>query len=179
MGAATGTTGTPGCATPPSRSTPCCGSVSPMRPPHFMDFIAARCHDLNPDGSLPILYGIDGRTDSSRSSSIISRGTAVRARFGSATTPSASSSSTSTASSWTPSTCTTSTAHPSPTTSGSRCVVWSTGSATTGNARTMASGRRAAADGTGSIRSSCAGSPSTGPCAWPTSARSRPTAIAG
>jgi GH15 family glucan-1,4-alpha-glucosidase len=27
----------------------------------FMNFLAARCHDLNPDGSLPIMYGIDGR----------------------------------------------------------------------------------------------------------------------
>ena len=27
----------------------------------FMNFLAARCHDLNPDGSLPIMYGIDAR----------------------------------------------------------------------------------------------------------------------
>ena len=28
---------------------------------HFMDWIQARCHELNPDGSLQIMYGIDGR----------------------------------------------------------------------------------------------------------------------
>jgi GH15 family glucan-1,4-alpha-glucosidase len=28
---------------------------------HFMDWIQARCHELNPDGSLQITYGIDGR----------------------------------------------------------------------------------------------------------------------
>ena len=27
----------------------------------FMDWIEARCHELNPDGSLQIMYGIDGR----------------------------------------------------------------------------------------------------------------------
>ena len=29
---------------------------------NFMAFLAARCHDLNPDGSLPVLYSIDGRS---------------------------------------------------------------------------------------------------------------------
>ncbi len=29
----------------------------------FMNFLAARCHQLNEDGSLPIMYGIDGRCD--------------------------------------------------------------------------------------------------------------------
>ena len=29
----------------------------------FMEWINARCHDLNPDGSLQIMYGIDGRRD--------------------------------------------------------------------------------------------------------------------
>ena len=29
----------------------------------FMKFLAARCHELNADGSLPIMYGIDGRCD--------------------------------------------------------------------------------------------------------------------
>jgi GH15 family glucan-1,4-alpha-glucosidase len=29
----------------------------------FMKFLAARCHQLNEDGSLPIMYGIDGRSD--------------------------------------------------------------------------------------------------------------------
>ena len=28
---------------------------------HFMDWVEARCHELNPDGSLQIVYGIDGR----------------------------------------------------------------------------------------------------------------------
>jgi GH15 family glucan-1,4-alpha-glucosidase len=28
---------------------------------NFMDWIDARCHELNPDGSLQIMYGIDGR----------------------------------------------------------------------------------------------------------------------
>ncbi len=28
---------------------------------HFMNWIEARCHELNPDGSLQIMYGIDGR----------------------------------------------------------------------------------------------------------------------
>jgi len=28
---------------------------------HFMRWIEARCHELNPDGSLQIMYGIDGR----------------------------------------------------------------------------------------------------------------------
>ena len=27
----------------------------------FMDWLNARCHDLNPDGSLQLVYGIDGR----------------------------------------------------------------------------------------------------------------------
>jgi GH15 family glucan-1,4-alpha-glucosidase len=27
----------------------------------FMNFLAARCHEFNPDGSLPIMFGIDGR----------------------------------------------------------------------------------------------------------------------
>ena len=27
----------------------------------FMKFLASQCHELNPDGSLPIMYGIDGR----------------------------------------------------------------------------------------------------------------------
>ena len=27
----------------------------------FMEWINARCHDLNPDGSLQLMYGIDGR----------------------------------------------------------------------------------------------------------------------
>jgi GH15 family glucan-1,4-alpha-glucosidase len=30
---------------------------------HFMNWIEARCHDLNPDGSLQIMYGIDGRRE--------------------------------------------------------------------------------------------------------------------
>ena len=29
----------------------------------FMDWLNARCHDLNPDGSLQLVYGIDGRRD--------------------------------------------------------------------------------------------------------------------
>ncbi|RMH36899.1 MAG: glycoside hydrolase family 15 protein [Nitrospirae bacterium] len=29
----------------------------------FMDWLNARCHDLNPDGSLQLMYGIDGRRD--------------------------------------------------------------------------------------------------------------------
>ena len=29
---------------------------------NFMAFLAARCHDLNPDGSLPVLFSIDGRS---------------------------------------------------------------------------------------------------------------------
>ena len=29
----------------------------------FMGFLGTRCHELNPDGSLPIMYGIDGRHD--------------------------------------------------------------------------------------------------------------------
>ncbi len=29
----------------------------------FMKFLEARCHELNPDGSLPIMFGIDGRHD--------------------------------------------------------------------------------------------------------------------
>ncbi|MFQ5802086.1 MAG: glycoside hydrolase family 15 protein [Candidatus Methylomirabilales bacterium] len=28
---------------------------------HFMNFLEARCHELNPDGSLQVMYGIDGR----------------------------------------------------------------------------------------------------------------------
>lgn len=28
---------------------------------HFMNYLEARCHELNPDGSLQIMYGIDGR----------------------------------------------------------------------------------------------------------------------
>jgi GH15 family glucan-1,4-alpha-glucosidase len=28
---------------------------------HFMQWLEARCHELNPDGSLQIMYGIDGR----------------------------------------------------------------------------------------------------------------------
>ena len=30
---------------------------------HFMKWIEARCHELNPDGSLQIMYGIDGRRE--------------------------------------------------------------------------------------------------------------------
>ena len=29
----------------------------------FMDWLNARCHELNPDGSLQLMYGIDGRRD--------------------------------------------------------------------------------------------------------------------
>ena len=29
----------------------------------FMEWINARCHDLNPDGSIQLMYGIDGRRD--------------------------------------------------------------------------------------------------------------------
>ncbi len=29
----------------------------------FMDWINARCHELNPDGSIQLMYGIDGRRD--------------------------------------------------------------------------------------------------------------------
>ena len=107
-----------------------------------MTFLGARCHELNPDGSLQIMYGSTVGTPSPRRSSTTWRATGARGRSGSATTRSASSSSTSTASSWTRSTCTTSTALRSPTTCGSRFVAWSTGSATTGTARTGASGSR-------------------------------------
>ena len=30
---------------------------------HFMKWIEARCHELNPDGSLQVMYGIDGRRE--------------------------------------------------------------------------------------------------------------------
>ena len=56
---------------------------------------------------------------------------------------------------------------------------WSTGCATTGAGRTRGSGRSAAAGGTSSTRSSCAGWRSTAGCGWPTSGPSRPTARRG
>ena len=74
---------------------------------------------------------------------------------------------------------TTSTSRPSATTPGRTCGGWSTGCATTGSGRTRASGKCAAAGGTSSTRSSCAGWPSTAACGWPTSAPSRPTGRAG
>ena len=56
---------------------------------------------------------------------------------------------------------------------------WSTGCATTGAGRTRGSGRSAAAGGTSSTRSSCAGWRSTAGCGWPTSGPSRPTGRSG
>lgn len=34
-----------------------------MEAGRFMEWLNARCHDLNPDGSLQLVYGIDGRRD--------------------------------------------------------------------------------------------------------------------
>ena len=62
---------------------------------------------------------------------------------------------------------------------GAPAASWSTGCATTGAGRTRASGRCAAAGGTSSTRSSCAGWRWTAGCGWPTSAPSRPTGRAG
>ena len=67
----------------------------------------------------------------------------------------------------------------SATTAGCACGGWWTGCATTGSGRTRASGRCAAAGGTSSTRSSCAGWPWTAACGWPTSAPSRRTGRAG
>jgi GH15 family glucan-1,4-alpha-glucosidase len=63
----------------------------------FMTFLEARCRELNPDGSLQILYRVDGRP-APREELLSLGATGARGRSESATTPWASSSSTSTAS---------------------------------------------------------------------------------
>ncbi len=145
----------------------------------FMSFIEARCHELEPDGSLQIMYGIDGRHELTEKTLDHLDGYAGSrpVRIGNG-------------------------AHgqlqldiygalmdavylynkyglPSPMICGVSCGAWWTGCARTGNARTRASGRCAGGARRSSIRSSCAGSPWTVGCAWPTSAPSPPTARAG
>ncbi len=90
----------------------------------------------SPDGSLQIMYGIDGRHDLAEETLDHLEGyRGLAAPCASATAPTISCSSTSTASCWTPSTSSTSTAPRSPTTSGATCGASSTGSATTGIAQ--------------------------------------------
>ena len=60
---ATGITATPGFATRRSRCTRFCASVSRKKRAQFMSWIEARCHEMEADGSLNIMYGIDGRHD--------------------------------------------------------------------------------------------------------------------
>ena len=61
---ATGTTATPGSATPPSRCTRCCGSASPRRPARSWtgsSSASASASTADETGPLQIMYGIDGR----------------------------------------------------------------------------------------------------------------------
>ena len=58
---ATGTTATPGSATRPSRSTASCGSATPTRRRPSCAGSWRAVDELEPDGSLQIMYGIDGR----------------------------------------------------------------------------------------------------------------------
>ena len=53
----------------------------------FMQWIEARCHELNPDGSLQIMYGIDGRHELPEETLRTSRATRARGRCASATAP--------------------------------------------------------------------------------------------
>ena len=72
----------------------------------FMGFLEARCRELDADGSLQIMYGIDGRRVLTEESLLMTTGvrlteatsTGGRVPFGSATWPTSSCSSTSTAS---------------------------------------------------------------------------------
>ena len=65
----------------------------------FMRWVEARCEELEPDGSLQIMYGIDGRHELARGDRWrTSRATWARRRCASATPPTVTSSSTSTAS---------------------------------------------------------------------------------
>ncbi len=75
----------------------------------FADFLHGVCARPNPDGSLQIMYGIDGRHDLSEEILDHLDGYMARARSGSAMAPTTSCSRTSTARSWTRSICSTST----------------------------------------------------------------------
>jgi GH15 family glucan-1,4-alpha-glucosidase len=85
----------------------------------FMDWLNGRIHELNPDGSLQIMYGIDGRHELKEETLDHLEGYKGSRPVRSGTAPTISSSSIFTANCWTPSTCTTSMECRSPTTFGS------------------------------------------------------------
>ena len=91
----------------------------------FMHWLEARCHELNPDGSLQIMYGIDGR-HALHEEAFVSPSTGIRARVRSAseTGPMINCNWTYTANCWIRCISTTNTAARFPTTSGAICAGW-------------------------------------------------------
>ncbi len=72
--AATGTTATRGSATPRSRSTASCASASPRKPARSCAGSRRAAASSPPDGSLQIMYGIDGRDGAGRGGAAAPRG---------------------------------------------------------------------------------------------------------
>ncbi len=99
---ATGTTATPGSATPRSPSMPSSGSGTPRRRPRSASGCGTRWSRTSPPASpLHLMYRVDGSSDLNEETLDHFEGYRGRRRCGSATAPPISSSSTSTARPWT------------------------------------------------------------------------------